>query len=80
MDKIHKKYPLPSYIPAILFSPLYIIIFFHHLSFPVAGESPHFYNPTETIFLYCGSSGNFPYQDGSRTWIGDITNHKTKQQ
>ncbi|KAK2643281.1 hypothetical protein Ddye_025044 [Dipteronia dyeriana] len=72
MDKIHKKYPLPSYIPAILFSPLYIIIFFHHLSVPVAGDSPHVYNPTETIFLYCGSSGNFPSQDGSRTWIGDI--------
>ncbi|TXG73925.1 hypothetical protein EZV62_002504 [Acer yangbiense] len=65
MDKIHKKYLLPSYIPTILFSPLYIIIFFHHLF--VTG-----YNPTETIFLYCGSSVNTSSQDSTRTWIGDI--------
>ncbi|KAK4847965.1 hypothetical protein QYF36_007655 [Acer negundo] len=71
MDKIHKKCLLPSYIPTILFSPLYII-FFHHLSIPVAGNSPPVYNPTETIFLYCGSSDNTPSQDGTRTWIGDI--------
>ncbi|KAK4851225.1 hypothetical protein QYF36_013422 [Acer negundo] len=70
MDKIHKKYLLPSYIQTILFSPLYII-FFHHLSVPVAGDSPHVYNPTETIFLYCGSSDNTTSQDGTR-WIGDI--------
>ncbi|KAK3206084.1 hypothetical protein Dsin_020130 [Dipteronia sinensis] len=72
MDKIHNKYLLPSYIPTILFTPLYIIIFFHHLSVPVAGDSPHFFNPTETIFLYCGSSDNISSQDGTRTWIGDI--------
>ncbi|KAI9161154.1 hypothetical protein LWI28_014956 [Acer negundo] len=71
MDKIHKKYLLPSYIPTLLFSPLYII-FFHHLSVPVAGDSPHVYNPTETIFLYCGSSKNISSLDPTRTWIGDI--------
>ncbi|KAI9185502.1 hypothetical protein LWI28_007956 [Acer negundo] len=43
-----------------------------HLSVPVAGDSPHVYNTTETIFLYCGSSENIPSQDGTRTWIGDI--------
>ncbi|KAK3206083.1 hypothetical protein Dsin_020129 [Dipteronia sinensis] len=70
MDKIHNKYLLPSYILTILFSPLYIIIFFHHLSVPVAGGSPHVYNPKETIFLYCGSSGSSPAS--TRTWIGDV--------
>ncbi|KAK1584327.1 hypothetical protein Q3G72_031975 [Acer saccharum] len=72
MDKIHKKYLLTNYTPTILFSPLYIIFFFHHLSVPVASDSPHVYNPTETIFLYCGSSdNNITSQDGLRTWIGD---------
>ncbi|KAL5805761.1 hypothetical protein ACOSQ3_028661 [Xanthoceras sorbifolium] len=73
MEKFHDKYLLPNYIPTVLFSSLYIIIFFHHLSVSVvSGDSPHFYNPTETIFLYCGSSGNFTSLDGNRTWTGDI--------
>ncbi|KAK0595665.1 hypothetical protein LWI29_008857 [Acer saccharum] len=72
MDKIHHKYLLPNYIPTILFTSICIIIFFQHLCVPVAGNSTHFYNPTETIFLYCGSSGNITSQDGPRTWIGDI--------
>ncbi|KAK1578889.1 hypothetical protein Q3G72_033909 [Acer saccharum] len=72
MDKIHHKYLLPNYIPTILFTSIYIIIFFQHLCVPVAGASPHVYTPTETIFLYCGSSGTITSQDGTRTWIGDI--------
>ncbi|KAK1578705.1 hypothetical protein Q3G72_032521 [Acer saccharum] len=72
MDKIHHKYLLPNYIPTILFTSIYIIIFFQHLCIPVAGDSPHCYNPTEAIFLYCGSSENITSQDGTRSWIGDI--------
>ncbi|KAI9156205.1 hypothetical protein LWI28_002167 [Acer negundo] len=72
MDKIHHKYLLPNHIPTILFTSIYIIIFFQHLSVPVAGDSPHIYDPTETIFLNCGSFDNITSQDGTRTWITDI--------
>ncbi|KAK4835959.1 hypothetical protein QYF36_016853 [Acer negundo] len=73
MDKIHHKYLLPNYIPTILFTSIYIIIiFFQHLFVAIAGDSPQVYNPTETIFLYCGFSDNITSRDGPRTWIGDI--------
>ncbi|KAL5741431.1 hypothetical protein ACOSP7_028163 [Xanthoceras sorbifolium] len=73
MEKFHDKYLLLNYIPTVLFTSLYIIIFFHHLSVPVvSGDSPHFYKPTQTIFLYCGSSDNVTSPDDPRTWTGDI--------
>ncbi|KAK1553820.1 hypothetical protein Q3G72_004059 [Acer saccharum] len=80
MDKIHHKYLLPNYIPTILFTSICIIIFFQHLCVPVAGASPHVYTPTETIFLYCGSSENITSQDGTRTWIGDIKSEYVQSQ
>ncbi|KAK2663233.1 hypothetical protein Ddye_001807 [Dipteronia dyeriana] len=63
--------PSPSPVNPLTFT-LQQKPYFHRLSVPVAGESPHFYTPTETIFLYCGSSHNVTSRDGPRTWIGDI--------
>ncbi|RVW20814.1 Receptor-like protein kinase FERONIA [Vitis vinifera] len=51
-------------IPSIL-TPVYLFIFLHHLTIPIAG-----YSPTENFAINCGSSGNS--QELGRNWMGDI--------
>ncbi|KAJ9683086.1 hypothetical protein PVL29_018891 [Vitis rotundifolia] len=51
-------------IPSIL-TPVYLFIFLHYLTIPIAG-----YTPTENFAINCGSRGNS--QELGRNWMGDI--------
>ncbi|XP_034708308.1 receptor-like protein kinase FERONIA [Vitis riparia] len=51
-------------IPSIL-TPVYLFIFLHYLTIPIAG-----YTPTENFAINCGSAGN--WQALGRNWTGDV--------